>query len=385
MESPEARDDGRLQGLDAEDPLAVASAVRKCAELLRTAPWEPAALVALVQKLATLASDPSPRVRQSVAEVTPYLPEAALQEILPALAEDRSPFVRGAVDWARRKRSTLRREAVEDEEHDTRVDRWYRELGAKGMRATARRIASHETEYFVRRMVHEAGAAFMGFADAAKKLRAGLDAPELDRAALRAELDRAEERFALLRHVLETGRTHAQAATPVYRSESVADLVADEAELAVARFRERAGAVEIDLSGLDRPLVAEVDAGFLRQALANIFKNAVEAYDASPGALARVRVGARVLPGGTDLAIAIADAGCGMGDRDVARAFVPFGSSKPGGTGFGLFVARRVARSVHGGDLSLTSELGVGTTVTMTLPLRQEAPKKRRPKRGDAA
>ncbi len=74
-----------------------------------------------------------------------------------------------------------------------------------------------------------------------------------------------------------------------------------------------------------------------------------------------------------DVTVTVRDFGAGMHERDVARAFVPFGSSKPGGTGFGLYIARRVARAVHGGDLTLASTLGEGTTVTMTLPLRQES------------
>jgi signal transduction histidine kinase len=128
---------------------------------------------------------------------------------------------------------------------------------------------------------------------------------------------------------------------------------------------------------VDRALVADIDAAFLREALANLLKNAVEAYDAASDAPVRIRVSVRALPGGTDAEIAIADDGCGMDASSVERAFVPFGSTKVGGTGFGLFVARRVARAIHGGDLSLVSARGEGTTVTMTLPLRQHVPKRR--------
>ena len=91
----------------------------------------------------------------------------------------------------------------------------------------------------------------------------------------------------------------------------------------------------------------------------------------------RIRVTVRALPGGTDAEIAIADDGCGMDASSVERAFVPFGSVKDGGTGFGLFIARRVARAIHGGDLSLASRRGEGTTVTMTLPLRHHVAKRR--------
>jgi signal transduction histidine kinase len=374
-----------LDDLSAADPLAVAFAVRRGADRLRTSGWDPDSLHAFVEKLRALAKDANARVRQSVAEAAPYLPEAAFQEILPPLAKDRSPFVRDAAERAERKRSALRRTAAQGEEHDSRVARWYREIESTGgtrdkgahARTLARRIASHETEYFVRRMVHEAGGSFMAFDEAARKLREGLDAPAIDRALLRTELDRIEERFAFLKHVLATGRSNAKAEEPELREERLGAIVLDEVALLGTRFPAKAGRLAVDTSGVDRSLAADVDAGFLREALANILNNAVEAYDAGSLAPVRIRVTVRALPGGTDAEIAIADEGCGMDASSVERAFVPFGSVKEGGTGFGLFIARRVARAIHGGDLSLASTRGEGTTVTMTLPLRQAAPKKR--------
>jgi signal transduction histidine kinase len=376
---PDLADPATLDDLDSSDPLAVAFAVRRGADRLRSAAWDPGDLQAFVAKLRVLAKDPNARVRQSVAEAAPHLPEAVFQEILPPLIEDRSPFVRDAASRSQRKRSALRRAAAQEEEHDARVAGWYREIDALGAQARtlARRISSHETEYFVRRMVHEAGGAFMAFDEAARKLREGLDAPDADRARLGAELDRIEERFAFFKHVLATGRANAKAEEPEFREESVAAIVLDEVALLGSRFPERAGRFAFDTSGVDRALVADIDAAFLREALANLLKNAVEAYDAASDAPVRIRVSLRALPGGTDAEIAIADDGCGMDASSVERAFVPFGSTKKGGTGFGLFLARRVARAIHGGDLSLVSARGGGTTVTMTLPLRQHVPKRR--------
>jgi signal transduction histidine kinase len=365
--------------LDAPDPLAVAFAVRRGAERLRASGWDLAELQAFVEKLRALAKDENARVRQSVAEAAPYLPEAAFQEILPPLARDLSPFVRDAAERAERKRSALRRSAARGEEHDSRVARWYRELEASGARARAlaARIASHETEYFVRRMVHEAAGSYLAFDEAARRLREGLSAPTIDRALLRVELDRMEERFAFFKHVLATGGANAKAEEPELREENLGALVLDEVALLGARFPERASLLAVDTSGVDRSLAADVDAGFLRQALANILKNAVEAYDARSLSPVRLRVSARPLPSGTDAEIAIADEGCGMDESSAARAFVPFGSVKAGGTGFGLFIARRVTRAIHGGELSLVSTRGEGTTVTMTLPLRHPTPKRR--------
>ncbi|MGO9000042.1 MAG: ATP-binding protein [Polyangiaceae bacterium] len=363
-----------LAALTHHDPLAVAGAVRRCGDRLRDGVLDSEVLRALVDRIALLSKDASPRVRQSVAEAAAYLPEPAFQEIVPSLAKDRSPYVREAAEQAARRRATLRRVAAADEEHDARVEGWYREIDRRGARAAARRIAAHETEYFVRRMVHETGATFMDFKMAATHLREAVDAPEIDRARVRALADRLQERFAFFQRVLETGRMHSRPVEPDLRREDVAALVADEASLLGGRFPDRAGRIDVDLSGLERPLVIDGDASFLRQAFGNILKNAVEAYDGGAESHERaIRIVVTGRASAIDVTVTVRDFGAGMHERDVARAFVPFGSSKPGGTGFGLYIARRVARAVHGGDLTLASTLGEGTTVTMTLPLRQES------------
>ena len=374
MESPEEA----VAGLEEKDPLAVAGAVRRCGDRLRAGAWDPGELPGLVDRLALLARDPSPRVRQSVAEAAPYLPEGAFQAIIPPLAKDRSPYVRDAAERAIRRRSTLRRAAAGGEEHDARVERWYREIEKKGARDVARRIAEHETEYFVRRMYHEASSSFLGFRGTVKKLKDAIDAPAIDRGELRALVDRLEERFGFFAHLLETGRDHARPVEPDIRPADLGELLADEAALLRARFPDRSARIEVDLSGVERPLAIDADAAFLRQAFGNILRNAVEAYDADAAGPIRIVVTAGAPPGATDAVITIRDFGAGMHARDVARAFVPFGSSKPGGTGFGLYIARGVARAVHGGDLALESALGQGTTVTMRLPTGHERGRKRR-------
>jgi CheY-like chemotaxis protein/nitrogen-specific signal transduction histidine kinase len=69
--------------------------------------------------------------------------------------------------------------------------------------------------------------------------------------------------------------------------------------------------------------------------------------------------------------ISIADTGLGMTDAVLARACEPFFTTKNGGgggAGLGLSMAQGIVRQ-HGGALRISSRLGVGTTVTMHLPL----------------
>ena len=76
-----------------------------------------------------------------------------------------------------------------------------------------------------------------------------------------------------------------------------------------------------------------------------------------------------------DLAVLIvADQGKGIAEEDQARVFEKFervDPSEPGGTGLGLYIARRLARAM-GGDLSVDSAPGQGARFSFTLPLRSD-------------
>jgi two-component system NtrC family sensor kinase len=71
----------------------------------------------------------------------------------------------------------------------------------------------------------------------------------------------------------------------------------------------------------------------------------------------------------TAVAISVRDTGCGMPAADARRAFEPFFTTKADGkgTGLGLFLSRETVMA-HGGELSLLTEMGRGTTVIIALP-----------------
>jgi signal transduction histidine kinase len=72
--------------------------------------------------------------------------------------------------------------------------------------------------------------------------------------------------------------------------------------------------------------------------------------------------------------IIVADQGKGIAPEDQARIFEKFervDPSEPGGSGLGLYIARRLARAM-GGDLTVDSALGQGARFMLSLPGRQE-------------
>jgi signal transduction histidine kinase len=129
-------------------------------------------------------------------------------------------------------------------------------------------------------------------------------------------------------------------------------------------------------------LASEIPAGLpylscderkLKQALLNLLSNGVK-FTPSGG---RVAVSAEQRDG--ELIIAVRDSGIGIAAADIPKAFEPFGqvdnrlSRKYGGTGLGLPLAAAMI-SQHGGTLSLTSEVGRGTTVTIVIPAQRLLP-----------
>ncbi len=106
----------------------------------------------------------------------------------------------------------------------------------------------------------------------------------------------------------------------------------------------------------------------LERVVANLVSNAIK-YSKQSGA---VTITLRAVDGTTQLRIA--DQGIGISSADQARIFERFFRASSAvsagipGTGLGLAIARDVARA-HKGDLILESSLGVGTTMTLRLPL----------------
>jgi nitrogen fixation/metabolism regulation signal transduction histidine kinase len=113
--------------------------------------------------------------------------------------------------------------------------------------------------------------------------------------------------------------------------------------------------------GPDVTLLADADQ--LDQLLINLVKNAADATLARGGG---VRVSWYVVE--SDLNVTIEDDGPGV--RDTQNLFVPFFTTKPGGSGIGLVLARQIAEA-HGGEFTLESRRDEsGAIARVRLPIR---------------
>ena len=142
-------------------------------------------------------------------------------------------------------------------------------------------------------------------------------------------------------------------------------VVADRASSFCEAYARQSGQ-RIDVSGTGRlPVVG--DPWKLRQVLVNLLLNACQASDVGTRVL--VETFASADPSGPPMAgVRVSDSGSGISTDRINRVFDPFYTTKVNGTGLGLAISREIIQR-HGGDISLTSQEGVGTTVTIRLPL----------------
>jgi len=127
--------------------------------------------------------------------------------------------------------------------------------------------------------------------------------------------------------------------------------------------------------GEDIPLIS-ADQALLEDALGNIIDNALSAVGSRGHVTVRASKEERIVPGKRDQAveevvIEIADDGPGISEEDQKKLFTPYFTRKPSGTGLGLVIAKRVVED-HQGIIRVESKPGIGTRVTISLPVSQK-------------
>jgi signal transduction histidine kinase len=163
-----------------------------------------------------------------------------------------------------------------------------------------------------------------------------------------------------------------QAPTPTVELVPLAGLMHEVVVAAQARTQSVPIALET-MSGLPD---VRGDRMLLREALLNVISNAAEACAAMAslpgmgGGAVTVRVRAVAAPTGSAapiVEIVTTDTGPGIPRSHLGRLFVPGFTTKETGSGVGLAIAERVV-SAHHGRITVDSEEGRGTTITITLP-----------------
>lgn len=102
----------------------------------------------------------------------------------------------------------------------------------------------------------------------------------------------------------------------------------------------------------------------LSQALLNLGKNAIQAMP--EGGTLQITAGVT----GKLVTIRVRDDGHGISQEEMSKIFEPFYTTKARGTGLGLALCKRIAEE-HGGKVTVQSVIGEGTSVSISIPIRQ--------------
>ena len=238
---------------------------------------------------------------------------------------------------------------------------------AEAARAEAERANNSKTD-FLAVMSHELRTPLTAIMGYEELLSDGITGPvtELQRQQLGRINASARHLLGLIDEILTFARVDIGRERVRWESMSVNQTLADAASLVEPMAEAKKLNLVVQL--LDEDQSIQTDGTKLRQMLVNLLSNGIKFTDAG-----EVQLGCSVEDG--MLQIRIADTGVGIAAENVEYVFEPFwqaeqtATRKTGGTGLGLSVTRKLARLL-GGDVTVASRMGAGSTFLLTLPMK---------------
>ncbi len=170
----------------------------------------------------------------------------------------------------------------------------------------------------------------------------------------------------VLESIVSNILTFSRNVTPRREPVALADLLAESLPLfEMERARKR---IRLDFQPVAEDLIILGDTHLLKQVILNLCNNAIKAME--PEGCLTLRAKAR-----DEFAeIVIADTGHGIPASELPKIFDPFFTTFQGGTGLGLSVVNQIIEK-HDGAIDIKSEVGIGTSVIVSLPALEHPPK----------
>ena len=169
----------------------------------------------------------------------------------------------------------------------------------------------------------------------------------------------ASEQLARIAGIIERMRDFYRPTRGDLAAWSLNDLL--EGTLMLAELNLRYGAIRMVFSPAPELAAVVCNADQLRQVFLNLVLNAIDAMP-DGGTLT-----VRTLSQPTSAVVEIADTGPGIAEELRSRLFEPFFTTKPTGTGLGLPISGHIVTQ-HGGQITVDSAPGMGTTFRISLP-----------------
>jgi signal transduction histidine kinase len=241
---------------------------------------------------------------------------------------------------------------------------------AEAARAEAERANNSKTD-FLAVMSHELRTPLTAIMGYEELLSDGITGPvtELQRQQLGRINASAHHLLGLIDEILTFARVDIGRERVRWESLSVNHTLSDAAALVEPMAGAKNLKLVVNLMSEDQSI--QTDGTKLRQMLVNLLSNGIKFTEKG-----EVRLGCAVNDG--VLEVTIADTGVGIAAENIEYVFEPFwqaeqtATRKTSGTGLGLSVTRKLARLL-GGDVTVASRMGAGTTFLLTLPMKAPA------------
>lgn len=184
--------------------------------------------------------------------------------------------------------------------------------------------------------------------------------PELSGAQLAEHVQRALEEVSRVEYLLTTLKGFTLYETPELREVRLAMVLERFAHIIAPDLRRRSIALEV--ATIDPSVRLLVDQRSLHQVLLNLVTNAADALQGRREPCITLAARAH----GNQVEFKVSDNGVGISVAQQQHLFHPFWTTKPNGTGLGLVIVKKMLTSM-GASIEISSQEGVGTTVTLQL------------------
>ena len=197
----------------------------------------------------------------------------------------------------------------------------------------------------------------------AKKLEESEPTDDPNAVSSNKELEIIEQNVRLCRDLLTMWQSYGSVEATPHKLISISDIVRDVVAGVGAMAKETP--VELKCDVTEDPCSLMGDAVQITRAIQNVIINAIQASGERKGT-----VEVSCIRKDFYVDVRIADTGQGISPEQIARIFDPYFTTKQGksGTGLGLFITRKVVDD-HNGSIKVDSTPGIGTTITIRLPL----------------
>ena len=197
----------------------------------------------------------------------------------------------------------------------------------------------------------------------AKKLEESEPTDDPNAVSSNKELEIIEQNVRLCRDLLTMWQSYGSVEATPHKLISISDIVRDVVAGVGAMAKETP--VELKCDVTEDPCSLMGDAVQITRAIQNVIINAIQASGDRKGT-----VEVSCIRKDFYVDVRIADTGQGISSEQIARIFDPYFTTKQGksGTGLGLFITRKVVDD-HNGSIKVDSTPGIGTTITIRLPL----------------